>query len=711
MTVEGPEPPDGAAGEPKDPAPPDAESPEPRDAQDLGRQFSHRAAHPGETGERLGAEHDARSNFAGATVTADRFVGRDQINYITVTGTVARIRMVALTDEDLALDRRFAAPPDFALAMAAVRDRRVVLLRGADGTGRYALARRLLLGLALGEVRRLHPETDLGSLTGADLGPGGYLLADPPPQAAAKLRAFDLDRLATELGADRRLVITTTDTAGLTDPDLEPHVVDVSPPDPREVLRSHLAAEATHARALELLEDPDVTTLCRDHLRDAPPAQAVRLARLLADASEPVAETVRARLTVRRVADLERWFSGMGDLATQTLAIAVATLGGEHYDLVANSAELLTRRLEPEDQPPQESAPFGGTRSARLRAIGAHLVRSELPARHGGTAPGLVVRFEEQGLARRLLRLVWEEYDPIRPQLLNWLRLCVRSEVPTVRIRAAVATGILAAESFDQIRSAIILPWARSDDDEARDAAATALSVVAERPELRDAVTGLVNAWSADDTRPLLRATAARAWRVTLDGDGDGDGNGAQGCADALTLLEQLAKDDRAEVKEAVCTSVAEMLEYRDGAFASAALGLLTDWVSSRRPGVRVTGRLGFLLAAADLGQFAADGTWRPTLLCHAERDPAMAHRIVRLWHATLNSADLHDAAKDVLGEWARLLEETPSGPDLLGWLMGAVGFDPRTGRIIHITASRWSHAPKSKVAVLAALHARRTLR
>lgn len=705
MTAAPPEPQDGVTAEPEAAAQPDPDGAEPRDAQDLGREFSHRAAHPGETGERLGTEHDARSNFAGATVTAERFVGRDMINYITVEGRAARIRLVPLSDEDLALDRCFVPPPGFGRAQAAVRDRRVVVLRGADGTGRYALARRLLLGLALGTVRRLHPETDLGSLAGTDLGPGGHLLADPSPQAAAKLRAFDLDRLAAELGADRRLVITTTHTTGLADPDLGRHIVDVSQPDPHDVLRSHLGAKATQDRARSLLADPAVAALCREQLRDASPGQAVRLALLLAAARDPVAETVRARLAVHRVPDLERWFGGMADPATQTLAIAVATLGGEHYDLVANSADLLARRLEPADQPPRTPTPFGGTRSARLREIEAHLVESELPARHGGTAPGRVVRFQEPGLARRLLLHVWEEYDEIRPELLNWLRVCVRTEVPTVRIRAAVATGILAAESFDQIRSAIILPWARSENDEARDAAATALGVAAERGELRDAVTGLVNAWSTEDTRPLLRATAARAWRVTLAG------GAARNCAEAVTLLEPLAGDDRAAVKEAVCTSVAEMLEYRDGVFASVALDLLVDWATSRRPGVRVTGRLGFLLAAADLGQIAEDGAWRPTLLCHAAADPASAHKVVRLWHATLNSPDLHEAAKDVLGEWARLLEETPSGPALLGWLLAAVGFDRRTDRIVRITVSRWSHAPKCEAAVRAALDARRTLR
>lgn len=702
MTADGMAPPDDPV-EPYDGDEPDTDDREQRDAQDLGREFSHRAARPGETGERLGAERDARSNFANARVTADHFVGRDQFNYVTVasTGAGAPLRMVELSPEDRALDRRFVAPSGFGSAEAAVRRRGVVVLRGADGTGRYALARRLLLARTPGPVRRLHPETDLGSLTGTDLEPGGYLLADLDPGAAAKLRAFDLDRLTAELGPDRKLIVTV---AATTDPGLERHVVDASPPDPHEVLRSHLAGAVRSAdRARTVLADPEVAALCREQLRGASPAQAVRLAGLLAGAREPIAETVRARLTERLVPDLEQWFAGMADPSTQTLAIAVAALGGENYDLVANAADLLARRLEPGERPPEKPAPFGGTRSARLRALGAHLVRSDLAARHGGTAPGLVVRYRERGLARRLLLHIWAEYDAIRPQLLNWLRLCVRSEVPTVRVRAAVATGVLAIESFDHVRSAIILPWARSKAVESRDAAATALSVVAERTELRNAVRELVTAWSTDAARPRLRATAARAWRVTLNSDRAPDG--------AAALLRRLAADDSAEVVEAVCTSVAEMLEYRDGAFATTTLDLLTAWVTGGDHDARVTGRLGFLLAAADLVHVASDGSARPTLQIHAERDTTTASKVMRLWHATLNSTDLHEEAEEVLAEWARTADRTPNGPALLAWLLTGVAFDHRTHGIVRLAASRWPHAPNSSAAVLAALAGRRPSR
>ncbi|QKG21697.1 hypothetical protein [Actinomadura verrucosospora] len=683
--------------------PPAEQEQAPRDAQTLGREFSHRAARPGETGERLGAERDARSNFTGARVTADSFVGRDQINYITVTASGTRLRMVELSVRELELDRLYVPPDGFGRAEAAVRDHKVLVLRGRPGTGRYAYARRLLLGAGGGPVRRLHPETDPGSLRASELEPGGYLLADLDGPCAARLRRFDLEQLAAELRPGTTVVITAGDGDAFGDPDLGPYLLDVRAPDPDAVLRAHLrAAIGSPARAARVLGESGVGDLCRDRLSDGLPGTAVRLAELLAAAEPPVAASVRALLDVRPVHDLEQWFAGLPDLATQTLAIAVAALGGERYELVAGAAELLQKRLEPADQPPQAPGRFGATRGARLRALGAHLVPSSMAARHGGTVPGNVVRFQDRALARRLLLHVWDEYDEVRPELLNWLRACVRNEVPTVRVRAAVATGILAAQAFDHVRAAIVYPWAHAADPVSRDAAAAALGVAADAPELRGAVTGLVAAWSTDDAAPRLRATAVRAWRITLAG------RSGDRCAEAVALLERCGGDEAPEVIEAVCESVAEMLEYGDGRFAAEALDLLTGWTAGRDPRKRVTGRLAFLLGAADLVQETGDGGLRPALLAIAGRDPAAA-KIAGLWTTALNSADLHRAAQEVLAEWAGLVDADRAAEAALARLMAAAAADPRTRRIIGIAASRWQQAPHSSAAVIAALTPGRT--
>ncbi len=680
-----------------------AEDQEERDTQTLGREFSQRAAQPGGTGERLSAERDARSNFTGADVVAHKIVGGHEINYITVTAARIPLRLVELSAEDLQSDAVYVPPPGSGVVEAAVRSRGVVLLRGPAESGRYSLARHLLLRCVTGRVRRLHPETDLGALTATDLEPGGYLLADLPLQAAVKLHAFDLDRLVAELSAGHTLVITVADDVKFADPDVDRHVVDAPPCDLDAVLRAHLARVLTSPeRVAAIVQDAEVAALCREQLRGAGPAAAVRLAGLLAEAAEPVAESVRGRLAAGRNLDLESWFGGLADLASQTLALGIAVLGGEPYELVAASSQTLMERLEPDNQPAKAPSPFGATRGSRLRALHAHLVPSELATRHGATAPGLVVRFQDRTLAQRVLLHVWDEYDDIRTDLLTWLRQCARSEVSTVRVRAAVATGILATRSFDHIRSTIIMPWARAAEPDLRDAAAFALGVAADRSELRNAAIGLVRAWGADDSAPRLQATAARAWRVRLSGSS---------CRECVELLDKLGGVSRPVVVEAVCESLAEMLEYESSVFAADALDLLLTWVRGRNPDKRVTGRLAFLLAAADLVRTLPNGELWPALLHVAGQNPARAAAIAELWSVTLNSADFHRAAKEVLAEWARTVDGSAEGQAALGRLLTAAATTSRTNRIICIAAAGWSHAPRTQDVVRGALSCERNPR
>ncbi|GAA3447190.1 hypothetical protein [Planomonospora venezuelensis] len=698
--------PDAEAAEPEA-GPPDAvahgqEEPAQKDARTLGREFSNRAAQPGGTGERLSAERDARSNLAGARVVAGKVVGGDEITYITVSAGGTQLRLFALPAENLQLDAAFVEPPDFGRAEAEARSRRVLILRGSAGSGRFALSRRLLLGLAPEPVRQLHPETDLSLLAVTGLEPGGYLLADLTPQQAARLHAFDVDRLTAELTGDHKLIVTITDEVRFSEPEMERYIVDVRPPAPFEVLQAHLGRILGSAdRAALILGDDDVGGLCREQLRNGTPSQAVQLAELVAQAPDPIAVTVRRHLDVNAGADLEAWFAALPDLETQSLAVGIAVLGGEPYELVASASAALTRRLEPPDQPPRLPRPFGATRGARLRALNAHLVPSDTVARHGGTAPGEVVRYQDPARSQQVLLHVWNEYDEMRPELLAWLRLCARSEVPAVRIRAAVAAGLLAARAFDHVRSAIILPWARAAAPELRDVAAAALGVAADSPELGEAVRSLVSAWSADGSTARLQATAVRAWRVKA---------GPEGCARAVEFLDALGDSQEPVVIEALCESIAEMVELDGSAFASEAIALLGTWMSGRNPDRQVTARLAFLLAAADLVRELPGGAM-PALLGIADHDPRQARAIAGLWSAVLNSADMHQVAKDVLAEWARSVDRNLEAANALGRLMAAAATTPRTGRIIALAASGWAHAPRSRAAVLNAVHSERSPR
>ncbi|WP_066372010.1 hypothetical protein [Herbidospora mongoliensis] len=662
----------------------------------MGREFSNRAAQPGETGERLSAERDARSNLTGARVRAQKVVGGDEITYITVTTTGSRqIQLLPFTTDHHDWDGSFIAPADLERLKSRAAALGLLILRGEVDSGRSALGRHLLLDHTREGASQLHPETDLSALDVTDLKPGGYLLADLPQLRAATLHAFDLDRLAAQL-RDRHRLIITVDTGTRLPDAVERYVADVRGPDPRSVLEAHLArlvGSATDARTV--LSDGEVHDVCRDILASAKPRFAVHIATLIADSGTV---DLRARLGARSDFDLDDWFANLPDLDTQALAISVAVLGGEPYEQVAMASAALKRRLEPDNQPPRESRPFNKTVSSRLRGLGAHLVPSSMLTRHGGTAPGQVVRYQDGDRPQQVILHVWNEYDDIRPEFLTWLRLCARSEVGTVRIRAAVAAGLLATKAFDHIRATVILPWAKSPDPGLREAAAIALGTVSDVPGLTNAAHRLVDAWSSGDAIAKLQATAIRAWRVKL---ADGD------CENAVSLLDLVGSSDEPAIIEALCETIAEMLEYEDSVYSARLLTMLRTWMSGRSPEKRLNGKLAFLLSAADLVRQRPDGGLWPTMLAITEDDGGQAVDVAELWAQALNSSDFNREAKEVLAEWGRLADSSLRAVGVLASLMATcaqVRISTRTERIIALAVDRWTHAPRSRAAILSAL-------
>jgi hypothetical protein len=358
----------------------------------------------------------------------------------------------------------------------------------------------------------------------------------------------------------------------------------------------------------------------------------------------------------------------------------------------------LQRRLEPEmpleSADPARTAPLVGIKKQRLRRLQAHVVPSTVQTRVGG-APAEVVRFRDASLQERYLLHFWHEYDDARPVLLAWLRLCARHELRSVRVRAAVATGMLTTRSFDHVRALVIEPWAADKEPQLRDAAAVALrSAVTKEPELRTPIRDLVRSWSLDGSRQL-KATGARSWRIEHD---------AAGPDAALALLEQLSDSGHFEVTEAICDSISEMWEA-EGEQLEAPARLLR-WL--KKNDRKETARLAFLLAAADLVR-QIDGVSWPTLLYLAATNPVRHKEIAELWRDAVNAPRLHPAAKEILAEWAYTAESMPLLCRSLGRLMASTAADKRSFLIIDREAKNWAKGPRAAPA--ASAEVRRALR
>ncbi|MEU9426370.1 hypothetical protein AB0D87_26605 [Streptomyces sp. NPDC048342] len=679
--------------------------------EDIRRALSARAAQPGSTDERLDAERDARSylsRFAQSRITGERVYGGDHIEVLLGQGRRS-VRAYQLSAQDIDLvSSAFLPPASYGALLRDSEPFRVVLLSGAQGHGKYAVAQRLLLERGHATLQCLEPDADLTRLEEASLRPGhGYLLQElSPGGTAAPLTGFELHRLNSVMRArDCRLVITLRDGARTADPELGKQTFPVSgPPAPWDVFERHLRwwlGPQRTRRAEELLRAPETAALFTEPQSVGTSlARAAENARLLSESSAAPADAVRQvreHGSLRDAQEFEKWFNSLDDLPTQCVAVATAVFGGEAYETVSALATSLGRRLQP---PPTAEHPerprneaVTATRATRLRRLNASLVGAQVASRHGG-APAKVVRFDDSRMASRVLQNVWEEYDVLRHQLPGWLKDCASHELATVRTRAAVAVGFLAELSFDSLRTGVLQPWARSPARALREAAATALVIAAESPELASPVRDLIHAWAGGDA--VLRATAARAWTALGRSD-------AGNAGEAVALLDTLAATDSAEIIEAICLGVTESLAAPDGYEARDALHLLRHWISRRDAQRRTVGELSFLFAAADLleDMLARGGEphrrW-PKLLALATRDPVRQRDIALLWDAVLQSPETYAAATQVLTEWARMVDPDPSGRRALARLLHAAAPTDRSRRFLLRHVSTWS-APDSRAA------------
>ena len=663
------------------------------------------AAQPGATGERMDAEREARlglSNFARAAVQAEQVYGGGHYEfYGQSTRPHFRTAQMSATEVTEAADA-FVTWNGLSNIIRESSGKPIVFVRGAQGSGKYALARYLLVQSDTSrQLFRVDPATDWSLIEDKDLEKGaGYVVEDVTAAGIQTMSAFQFQRVGQDLaGRGATLFIPVPAGTATADPVVAGGIIDFQRTvDPEQVAHRYLAwrsGSAGRARATRLLQRPEIagliTELCGSGTRFA---RAAEIGCMLADATAPekdVAAEVAGRVALMEVGAFEDWFEGLDDLDTQCLAIAVAVFGGEPYDTVAALAAQLQQRIQlpesPDNPDHRRSAPVMATRRRRLERLHATLQPSQVATRHGGAPPGLVVRYKDAGIPARVVNYAWDELDGIRAELMAWLRHCAVHELATVRVRAAVAVGVLATRSFDMLRADVLYSWASQRNQWLHDAAAIALDTAAEEdPGLLAAVRNLVTAWASEGERPSLRASSARAWRTLLDEDGT-----------AARHLHFLAATDDVGIIEAICASAAEYLTFDDESRRREAITLLLHLARSRQADRQLVGELAFLYAAADLitrlpdtGVPGGQQDW-PGLLVIATRDPMRQREIAELWRVAASSPEAHEPAHAILAEWAHMVEPSGAARRALARLLAAAATTPRSMRIFRYQAESWA--------------------
>ncbi|MFI2368478.1 hypothetical protein [Streptomyces sp. NPDC018833] len=630
---------------------------------------------------------NAFANVEGDVVGGDKYV-------LLLGGAQRRLRIISpLMDERV----RFAyqEPPGLSGAREALAGRHLLILRGAPGYGKTAMAVRLLQGMGATTKYHLDSDVDFASLAdllerdGGSVERGAAFLLDQPSSIAG-LRGEVYGKVQGALALAGAWLVITVSSTEVADSELLTAVVDVTEaPDQRGIVSSHLRWRHGDAVGDRLLGHEDIDKLL-DELLDGDPAckQAADLAEAISQEWESGRldpERIKERRARQADEDFDIWVESLQEPAVRSLAIALAVLNGLPQEYTATAARALRERLEddrphvlmagPDGRLPRIRDPFAAprrTQLTRLRARDTHKEDGE---------PGRALEYKDPSYPRRVIRHAWTQYE-IQSELLDWLSALVVHPAEEVRVYAAAALGVIAAESFTYLCDRVFHPWAQSEDPRRRDAVAYALHVASRDPWIRERADALVEGWFADRSRPFAQATAARTHGMGEDPER------------AVAALARLAVVDRATVAVAVGRSLADLLAQNAG---SAGLVLRTLHERSADHRMRPTALLSFLIVAAQVvvgqdehGAGGGDEQW-PALLHFAHHREELRAPFIALWRESLNQAHFGDEAQQVLRNWAALAERDPALREMFRLMVGAVAYgDPRTGRILRRCAADW---------------------
>ncbi|MEV4630439.1 hypothetical protein AB0J90_29665 [Micromonospora sp. NPDC049523] len=589
---------------------------------------------------------------------------------------------------------------------------RLLILRVPSGRGGGTAGTRLLLDAGAVAVNELAPDTALRRLTVDQLEQGaGYLLRNAATPVIAELQEFEIGRLCEDLTKRGSWLVITVDPRNrFPDGLLSRYLAELGDsPAAVEVLTSHLRRrlgdhESGSERANEILNDAEVLALLGDSFdREDRVSRMAGFSRILADAAKAddfSLERIRSQLTRLTSASFETWFDGL-DTGTRCFVIALATLPDFGYELVTDAATLLEKELvpPPTEQKEQEARdPFEVRRTVRLEAALARISYRPHQTRYGST-PMEMVRFIDPSLPRQVLNRVWTEYAEVRLTLLQWLRTLARHPVPAVRYGAAHAVGVFAVQAFDYVRRMVIFPWAASGNAYDRQAAALAVTVPAQDPALSAVTRRMVNEWHLDTFGSHWRNTAARAYGQLGLTDLDG----------ALNAFDHLATETDHGLPAVISNSVTLLIVQGDEVTVRRVLSRLRVWTTGLvieappqsqraeridtpqdvRNDTRArtfSGFSAFLTAAQDATLMnpvddRPDATAWHGLLWLADGDPELHRLIAALWADALVSPIAHEAAGEVLTEWAKRVDGDSRGRAALAALMTTAVGGPERGR------------------------------
>lgn len=610
-------------------------------------------------------------------------------HYHYAAGRGGRRRSGSVHEDELeAVRARYVPVAGYDDMLSTLADRRVLVLCGEPGTGRFTTAVRLLDDVGSEMISRFDAGQDIGALAANDFESGHGYVVELLGAAGSSTTETQLDKLRNLVETSGSNVVLIVERDDLQGRHLGNYVVLYSPPESDRVLESHLVEEVRgdDQDAQSLLLRLGETPRLRRALGPAPRlVEVAQMARLLAEHGRGAitldeVEAQAAQLVQRQVVE---WFAGLAGLGRAELGdalrlaafrIALAVLNRSPYNMVAEAgrqlADLFVKDLKGVST--TESSLFADDHQSRLPRSRAEVVEGWVSFGLERVPVGLA-RYSDDRLPVVLLSYVWKNHHGLRKAMVRWLKELSKDGRAMIWVRAAQATGLFCSLDFHSTYQDMIHPGAAAMGKrrwQRRLFAAVALDQAARDERVADAVDERLKTWRR-------YGTAAERWTAASALGYDLGRRSIDSTFEELRVLgtpseQQSALDDWTDssLVRASGYSVANLFAFGE---VEPVLGKLAEWTSSDRLSVRKLAWWAMLylihMHGFDLNQLglSAGREERPTpttrehwplLLALQHEQPHLATPIADLLRWGLRGRQGDFVARYLFGPWIRAAEK-----------------------------------------------------